>query len=118
MDRKKDIDDVAYRLRCEIKRTDLPDEVVQNYAEAYLAICILQRHIKNVEKGFEGCCMACEPVGEMNRKLLAENAMLRQYAKNFQSRAMEELARLDEELGLIEPVKTTPPHYDYPQDLG
>lgn len=113
MDRNEDIDDIAYHLRCETKRTDLPDEVVENYAEAYLAICILQRHIKDLEEGFEGCCTACEPVGVLNRKLLAENAMLRIYAKNFQSRAMEELARLDEELGLIEP-----PNKDFLQDLG
>jgi len=32
----------------------------------------LQQRIKELKEGFEGSCMACEPVGEMNRKLLAE----------------------------------------------
>lgn len=35
-------DDLAYRLRCETKRTDLPEEVVRNYADAYAAIRELQ----------------------------------------------------------------------------
>jgi hypothetical protein len=72
MYRSEGIDDVAYRLRCETKRTDLPAGVVQNYADAYLAITILQRHIKDLKEGFEGSCTACEPVGEMNKTLLAE----------------------------------------------
>jgi hypothetical protein len=32
----------------------------------------LQQRIKELKEGFEGSCTACEPVGVMNRKLLAE----------------------------------------------
>lgn len=35
-------DDLAYRLRCETKRTDLPVEVIRLLADAYAAICKLQ----------------------------------------------------------------------------
>jgi hypothetical protein len=32
----------------------------------------LRLHIEDLKNGFEGSCMACEPVGEMNKKLRAE----------------------------------------------
>jgi hypothetical protein len=32
----------------------------------------LQQRIKELKEGLEGSCTACEPVGVMNRKLLAE----------------------------------------------
>ena len=32
----------------------------------------LHQHIKDIKEGFEGCCNACEPVGEMNKKLREE----------------------------------------------
>ena len=145
MHRKKDIDDIAYRLRCETKRSDLPAGVVQKFAEAYLAITILQRHIKDLQEGFEGCCPACELVGEKNKTLRAERDEARRlyceewaftielergettdpsdlaaeegwdcYLQRKKSdAALDELARLDEELGLIEP-----PNKDFLQDLG
>ena len=79
---RQQIDDLAYRLRCETKRTDLPEGIVRTYAEAYYAIGILQeecreaedlrRRVKELKEGFEGCCTACEPVGEMNRQLRKE----------------------------------------------
>ena len=79
---RQQIDDLAYRLRCETKRTDLPEGIVRTYAEAYYAIGILQeecreaedlrRRVKELKEGFEGCCTACEPVGEMNRQLRRE----------------------------------------------
>lgn len=31
----------------------------------------LRRRISDLKEGFEGSCMACEPVGEMNKKLNA-----------------------------------------------
>jgi hypothetical protein len=32
----------------------------------------LNNVIKDIKEGFEGCCNACEPVGEMNKKLREE----------------------------------------------
>ena len=32
----------------------------------------LRLHIEDLKNGFEGSCMACEPVGEMNKKLREE----------------------------------------------
>ena len=32
----------------------------------------LRLRIEELKNGFEGCCMACESVGEMNKKLRAE----------------------------------------------
>ena len=75
-------DDLAYRLRCETKRTDLPVEVIRNYADAYAAICELQRRIDNIKQGFEGCCTACEPVGELNKKLREERDEARREIMN------------------------------------
>jgi len=79
---RQQIDDLAYRLRCETKRNDLPEEVIRTYAEAYHVIGILSREaeeadglrqrVKELKEGFEGSCMACEPVGVMNKKLHEE----------------------------------------------
>lgn len=32
----------------------------------------LQKKIEEIKSGFEGCCTACEPVGEMNKQLRKE----------------------------------------------
>ena len=32
----------------------------------------LHQRIKDIKEGFEGCCNACEPVGEMNKQLREE----------------------------------------------
>jgi len=32
----------------------------------------LRQQVEELKNGFEGCCYACEPVGEMNKKLLKE----------------------------------------------
>ena len=32
----------------------------------------LRQQIEDLKNGFEGCCPACEPVGEMNKKLREE----------------------------------------------
>ena len=32
----------------------------------------LEVRIKSIKEGFEGCCTACEPVGEINKKLCEE----------------------------------------------
>jgi hypothetical protein len=32
----------------------------------------LRQQVENIKNGFEGSCYACEPVGEMNKKLLKE----------------------------------------------
>ena len=32
----------------------------------------LRQQIEDLKNGFEGCCYACEPVGEMNKKLRKE----------------------------------------------
>ena len=39
-------------------------------AEGLRAYCrALETQIQNIKNGFEGCCHACEPVGELNKKL-------------------------------------------------
>lgn len=32
----------------------------------------LRQQIEDLKNGFEGCCLACEPVGEMNKELLKQ----------------------------------------------
>lgn len=32
----------------------------------------LRQQIEDLKNGFEGCCSACEPVGEMNKELLKQ----------------------------------------------
>ena len=108
--------------------------------------------LREIKEGFEGCCPACEPVGEMNKRLREERDEARRrvcemslqsgqvfrriggktvevttaegvadmmqwdcYPQRKKSNAaMDELARLDEELGLNEPPK----RQDFLQDLG
>ena len=82
-----------YRLRVATKRTDLPEDVIRLLADAYYEIWLdkervqvlqdkcdsllstnveLEVRIKSIKEGFEGCCTACEPVGEINKKLREE----------------------------------------------
>lgn len=82
-----------YRLRAATKRTDLPEDVIRLLADAYYEIWLgkervqvlqdkcdsllstnveLEVRIKSIKEGFEGCCTACEPVGEINKKLREE----------------------------------------------
>ena len=67
-----DYQTIDYRLRCHTKRTDLPVDVLRDIGEAYAEIQRLQRILADIKQGFEGCCNACEPVGEMNKKLREE----------------------------------------------
>ena len=87
-----------YRLRAATKRTDLPEDVIRLFADAYYEIWVgkervqvlqdkcdsllstnveLEVRIKSIKEGFEGCCTACEPVGEINKKLREERDELR-----------------------------------------
>ena len=82
-----------YRLRLATKRIDLPEDVIRLLADAYYEIWVgkervqvlqdkcdsllstnveLEVRIKSIKEGFEGCCTACEPVGEINKKLREE----------------------------------------------
>jgi hypothetical protein len=74
-----DYQPIDYRLRCHSKRTDLPADVLRDIGEAYAEINRLTRdyhalklRLEHIKEGFEGCCNACEPVGEMNKKLREE----------------------------------------------
>ena len=49
----------CYRLRAELKTSNAERDE-------------LRQQVENIKNGFEGSCYACEPVGEMNKKLLAE----------------------------------------------
>ena len=40
----------------------------------------LRQQVENIKNGFEGSCYACEPVGEMNKKLLKERDEARREA--------------------------------------
>ena len=40
----------------------------------------LRQQIEDLKNGFEGCCPACEPVGEMNKKLRDERDEARRIA--------------------------------------
>ena len=92
-----------YRLRVATKRTDLPEDVIRLLADAYYEIWVgkervqvlqdkcdsllstnveLEIRIKSIKEGFEGSCTACEPVGEMNKKLREERDEARQIACN------------------------------------
>jgi chromosome segregation ATPase len=49
----------CYRLRAELKTSNAERDE-------------LRQQVENIKNGFEGSCYACEPVGEMNKKLLKE----------------------------------------------
>ena len=50
----------------------------------------LRLRIEDLKNGFEGSCMACEPVGEMNKKLRAERDAARQMYCNAMTDHCEE----------------------------
>ena len=114
---------------------------------------LLQRRLREIKEGFEGCCTACEPVGEMNKRLREERDEARRrvcemsldlgkvyrrvggktvevttaegvadmmrwdcYNHEYRRRqkALDEIARISEQLGLGLPPKQK----DFLQDLG
>jgi hypothetical protein len=78
-----DYEPLDYRLRCHTKRTDLPSDVLRDIGEAYEYINDLQKRIQMLRDGFEGSCTACEPVGEMNKKLREERDEARREVCGF-----------------------------------
>jgi hypothetical protein len=60
----------------------------------------LEKKIAAIKEGFEGCCNACEPVGEMNRQLREERDLARRevcrWEANHLSKTVTECARLNE----------------------
>ena len=87
-----DYQPIDYRLRCHSKRTDLPADVLRDIGDAYAEINRLNRdyhalrlQLQNIKEGFEGCCNACEPVGEMNKKLREERDEARLEVCQFRS---------------------------------
>ena len=143
MHRNEDIDDILTRLR------DIPQGIGGHYYHIIQTSCeeieLLRKRLREIKEGFEGCCPACELVGEMNKRLREERDEARRlyceewaftielergeagdpfdlalekgwdcYPQRKKSNAaMDELARLDEELGLNEP-----PNEGFLQDLG
>jgi hypothetical protein len=55
----------------------------------------LRMRVADLKNGFEGSCTACEPVGEMNRKLNQELSKIRA------EKALNEMTKLDQEMGLL-----------------
>ena len=49
----------CYRLRAELKTSNAERDE-------------LRQQVENIKNGFEGSCYACEPVGEMNKRLQKE----------------------------------------------
>jgi len=68
----------CYRLRAELKTSNAERDE-------------LRQQIENIKNGFEGSCYACEPVGEMNKKLLAERDEARREICELSSRDSGEL---------------------------
>ena len=58
----------CYRLRAELKTSNAERDE-------------LRQQVENIKNGFEGCCNACEPVGEMNKKLREERDEARRVLK-------------------------------------
>ena len=107
-----------YRLRVATKRTDLPEDVIRLLADAYYEIWLgkervqvlqdkcdsllstnveLEVRIKSIKEGFEGCCTACEPVGEINKKLREERDEARREAMSWISDQACRFEDVDEE---------------------
>lgn len=53
----------------------------------------LEVRIKSIKEGFEGCCTACEPVGEINKKLREER-----------DEARREVCELRTDIGFNRPI--------------
>jgi hypothetical protein len=66
--------------------------------DALREVRILRERLDSMNRGFEGCCPCCEPVGALNRELHDEVARLQKIVSEY---AMERLARFDEENGLV-----------------
>ena len=70
--------------------------------------------IARIKAGYQGCCYACEPVGELNVKLQAEIAELREAAATTDARA--NALELLLSYGYLEPV-TAYNHADWKRDF-
>ena len=118
--------DIVTRLRAvlhndrsvELMNREAADEIERLRKE----LETLHQRIKDIKEGFEGCCNACEPVGEMNKQLRqqrdeARKPLSARDAQKFLAMldapgvpnaalkaaaecAMDKIAELDEEMGL------------------
>jgi predicted RNase H-like nuclease (RuvC/YqgF family) len=70
----------CYRLRAKLKTSNAERDE-------------LRQQVENIKNGFEGSCYACEPVGEMNKKLLKERDEARREVCEFEKYCLEEAAK-------------------------
>lgn len=129
-----------YRLRVATKRTDLPEDVIRLLADAYYEIWLgkervqvlqdkcdsllstnveLEVRIKSIKEGFEGCCTACEPVGEINKKLREERDEARRlYCEEWAFTIELERGEASDPRGLANEKKWDCYKDNFLQDLG
>jgi FtsZ-binding cell division protein ZapB len=72
----------------------------------------LTERIQRLKDGYEGCCTACEPVGEMNQKLRQEVEQLRKERDEARRRYCVMLASVPD------PLYTTMTAEDYAAENG
>jgi len=88
------------------------EDIMMRNQELVVENQALRLRIEDLKNGFEGSCMACEPVGEMNKKLRDERdearlevrvlqRKLKETQKELSNYAMDRIAKFDEENGLI-----------------
>ena len=88
------------------------EDIMKRNQELVVENQALRLQIEDLKNGFEGSCMACEPVGEMNKKLRDERdearlevrvlqRKLKETQKELSNYAMDRIAKFDEENGLI-----------------
>ena len=71
--------DIVERLRNYNTCSDTDvDEAADEIERLRKELETLHQRIKDIKEGFEGCCNACEPVGEMNKQLRKERDEARQ----------------------------------------
>ena len=81
------------------------DDLTDARRNLYNEVCLLSKrieqlvsHIEEIKNGFEGCCHTCEPVGEMNVKLLEERNYARRVAcEQYMRRHSCELSSIEQE---------------------
>jgi hypothetical protein len=79
----------------------------------------LRLHIEDLKNGFEGSCMACEPVGEMNKKLRAERDEARRNINQYTKTSVDacNIPQNDDDQHIDYRLRVATKRTDLPKDV-
>jgi hypothetical protein len=90
------LDGKPTQLKCQT--IPFVERIVHKAASLEIENEILEKRLKDIKEGFEGCCYACEPVGILNKKLEEQLKAIEEDGTEEHNNAVELRMKLAETL--------------------